>query len=71
MNDDVIRGQFEYWAAPQGLRLHRRDSPGSTRLGQYCADDTQLAFEAFRAALSHAAGQEVVGALSRGVPEGK
>lgn len=47
---DKCRDEFERWAGPQGLRLHIRDSKGSERFGQYCADDTQLAYEAFRAA---------------------
>lgn len=50
-SQDSVRDAFERWAGAQGLRLAIRDMAGSARLGQYCDDNTQLAWEAYRGAL--------------------
>lgn len=50
-SQDSVRDAFERWAGAQGLRLAIRDMVGSARLGQYCDDNTQLAWEAYRGAL--------------------
>lgn len=57
---DVIRGEFEAWAIPQGFRMHVRDVKGAIRFGQYCDDTTQSAWEAYQAALQSPAVRELV-----------
>lgn len=57
---DVMRGEFEAWAVPQGFRMHVRDVKGAIRFGQYCDDTTQAAWEAYQAALQSPVVRELI-----------
>lgn len=51
MADSMHRAKFEAWAQDRGMPVHRREFPGSERLGEYGNAYTQQCWEAWQASV--------------------